>query len=66
MGDKTIEAGYYTALPVLVTSTEKHTDVHDQIPEPLLWTASAESIAITVRGGQLRSTTWSVSDQSLW
>ena len=66
LGDKTIVAGYCTALPELVTSTGKHTDMHDQIPETLLWTASAESIAVRVRGGQLRSTTWPVSDQSLW
>ena len=62
--DKAISRGAFHSVPDLITAIEKYMEVHNDEPNPLLWTATAESLLPRSAAAELLSTKRSVNDET--
>jgi hypothetical protein len=51
--DKAIRRGVFHSVPDLIAAIKKYMEVHNDEPQPLVWTATTESILAKVRRGRV-------------
>lgn len=51
--DKAIRRGVFHSVPDLIAAIDDYLKANDENPEPLMWTATADSILAKVRRGRI-------------